>query len=93
VLDIKERDIDTIESLGCMKNLRRIVLDKNRLKNLEFLELNSSLSYISAQTNFLGPIISKSYLCNLTNLSVLNLASNNVIKFSFALFENNLFLA
>ncbi|XP_053992831.1 leucine-rich repeat and IQ domain-containing protein 4-like [Hylaeus volcanicus] len=78
VLDIKDRNLDSVESLGCMKNLKRIVLDKNRLKSLEFLESNYSLSWISAQYNILGPVLSKSYFYNLTNLSVLNLASNNI---------------
>lgn len=79
------RGLETIENLSCLRSLKRIELDDNRLSDLEFLNLNIELCWIAAQRNaFTGPLGSSAFR-NLSNLTVLNLSNNQITSINDAL--------
>ncbi|EUD69401.1 hypothetical protein C922_00264 [Plasmodium inui San Antonio 1] len=75
-LIIKNRDIEECEELYQMKNLQKIDLSENKIKDLSMLEMNLNLQQIVLQYNLIDNI---NYLSNINNLVYLNL-SNNKIK-------------
>ncbi|KJP86926.1 hypothetical protein AK88_03435 [Plasmodium fragile] len=75
-LILKNRNIEECEELYQMKNLQKIDLSENKIKDMSMLEMNLNLQQIILQHNLIDNI---NYLSNITNLVYLNL-SNNKIK-------------
>ncbi|GAW82566.1 hypothetical protein, conserved [Plasmodium gonderi] len=75
-LILKNRNIEECEELYQMKNLQKIDLSENKLKDLSMVEMNLNLHQIILQNNLIDNI---NYLNNISNLTYLNL-SNNKIK-------------
>lgn len=74
-LILKNRNIEECEELYQMKNLQKIDLSENKLKDLKMVEMNLNLQQIILQKNIIDNI---NYLNNINNLTYLNLSYNKI---------------